>query len=209
MSAREHPADASDAGQVGVSSAAAAYALFETAIGRCGIAWSGEAVAAFALPGADDRATAARLRRTRPGAQEAALPRWAERCVQAVRGLLAGEQADLASIPLDLGGVPAFERRVYALLRAVPAGETVTYGELATRAGSPGAARAVGAAMGRNPIPVIIPCHRVLAGSGRSGGFSAPGGVSTKFRLLQIEQAGRGGEGLLFDTLPLAVRKAP
>jgi methylated-DNA-[protein]-cysteine S-methyltransferase len=107
---------------------------------------------------------------------------------------------------VDLTGVPPFEQRVYALLREVGPGATITYGELAERAGSPGAARAVGAAMGRNPVPVIIPCHRVLAGGGRSGGFSAPGGVSTKFRLLEIERASRTGGALLFDELPLAVR---
>jgi methylated-DNA-[protein]-cysteine S-methyltransferase len=184
----------------------AVFTLFDTAFGRCGIAWRGEAVVAFALPGASDADTAAHLTRRVPDAVLADPPLVIVNAVEAVRRLLLGEGGDLASIPLDLTTVPEFERRVYEALRTVGPGETVTYGELAERLGSPGAARAVGMAMARNPIPVIIPCHRVLAGSGRSGGFSAPGGVTTKFRLLQIEQAGRGGDGLLFADLPLAVR---
>ncbi|HEY0115158.1 MAG TPA: methylated-DNA--[protein]-cysteine S-methyltransferase [Allosphingosinicella sp.] len=185
---------------------AASYTLFDTAIGRCGIAWRGGDVVAFALPADDDSATAAHLLRRWPSAEPAAPIASIASAIGAVQRLLAGEQADLSSIPVELSGVPAFERKVYESLRGVGPGETLTYGELAARAGAPGAARAVGAAMGRNPVPVIIPCHRVLAGSGGSGGFSAPGGVSTKFRLLQIEQARRTGAPTLFDHLPLAVK---
>lgn len=186
---------------------AAHFHLFDTAIGRCGIAWRAGRVAAFALPGHSDEATAAQLKHRVPEAEPASPPEPIVAAISAVVRLLGGEAADLGSIEVDLSAVPPFERSVYGALRAVGPGETVTYGELAKRAGSPGAARAVGAAMGRNPIPVIIPCHRVLAGSGRSGGFSAPGGVATKFRLLQIEQARREGEGLLFADLPLAIRQ--
>ena len=184
---------------------AAGYSLFDTALGRCGIAWRDERVCAFALPAADDAATLAQLERRLPGLAAASPPPPVADAIAAVQRLLSGEATDLTQVPVDLANVPRFERTVYEQLRAVPPGETVTYGELAARAGAPGAARAVGAAMGRNPMPVIIPCHRVLAGGGRSGGFSAPGGVTTKFRLLAIEQAGRGG-GLLFEELPLAVR---
>ena len=184
---------------------AAGYRLFDTALGRCGIAWRGERVCAFALAAADDAATAQQLERRLPGCALASPPEPVAFAIAAVQRLLAGEAADLTQVAVDLDPVAPFERSVYQALRAVPPGETITYGELARRAGSPGAARAVGAAMGRNPIPVIIPCHRVLAGGGRTGGFSAPGGVTTKFRLLKIEQAG-GGKGLLFDQLPLAVR---
>jgi methylated-DNA-[protein]-cysteine S-methyltransferase len=185
---------------------AARYTLFDTALGRCGIAWRQERIRAFALAADDDAATVAQLERRLPGCASAAPPEPVAAAIAAVQRLLAGEAADLTQVPVDLDGVPPFERSVYHALRAVPPGQTVTYGELAQRAGSPGAARAVGAAMGRNPVPVIIPCHRVLAGGGRSGGFSAPGGVTTKFRLLAIEQAG-GGPDMLFDQLPLAVRK--
>jgi len=188
-------------------SEAASYTLFDTAIGRCGIAWRSGLVVSSALPGADDSATVRHLLRRLPDAGEAEPEGVAAEAIGLVQGLLGGEAVDLGVIPVDLEACPEFERRIYALLRAVPTGSTVTYGELAVRAGSPGAARAVGMAMGRNPVPIIVPCHRVLASSGRSGGFSAPGGVSTKFKILQIEQAGRGGEGqLLFDDLPLAVR---
>ncbi len=183
----------------------AAYTLFDTAIGRCGIAWRDDAVAGFLLCGEDGDGGIARFV-GRHDAVPAEPPPAIADAIDRVRRLLSGERLDLADIPVTLD-VPDFERRVYAALRLVPPGETITYGALAARVGSPGAAQAVGAAMGRNPIPVIIPCHRVLAGAGKAGGFSAPGGVATKFRILQLEQAGRGGDGLLFDELPLAVKR--
>ena len=184
---------------------AASFALFDTALGRCAIAWRGDAVIGFALPGISEEATSAQLIRRHPGAVVAEPSEVIARAIIAVRRLLAGERTDLSFIKVDLAGAAAFEGAVYEALRSVGPGDTVTYGVLAERAGSPGAARAVGMAMGRNPIPVIIPCHRVLAGGGKSGGFSAPGGVNTKFRLLQIEQAGRG-DTLLFEDLPLSVK---
>ena len=190
--------------------AAARYTLFDTAIGRCGIAWRSGLVVSTALPGNDDAATARHLLRRLPDANQAQPDDVAANAISLVQRLLSGEAVDLSVIPVDLDSCPAFERQIYALLRDVPTGATVTYGELAERAGSPGAARAVGMAMGRNPIPIIVPCHRVLASNGRSGGFSAPGGVTTKFRILQIEQAGRAGDGsMLFESLPLAVKNAP
>jgi methylated-DNA-[protein]-cysteine S-methyltransferase len=120
--------------------------------------------------------------------------------------LLGGEKVAFDDVPLDLGSGSPIERQVWEAALCIPCGEVRTYGEVAREIGAPGAAQAVGAALGRNPIPIIIPCHRVLAGAGRSGGFSAPGGVSTKFRMLQIEQARRAEDGGLFETLPLAVR---
>ena len=190
--------------------AAARYTLFDTAIGRCGIAWRSGLVVSTALPGSDDVATVRHLLRRLPDATQAEADGVAANAISLVQRLLSGEPVALSVIPVDLDSCPAFERQIYALLRDVPTGATVTYGELAERAGSPGAARAVGMAMGRNPIPIIVPCHRVLASNGRSGGFSAPGGVKTKFRILQIEQAGRAGDGsMLFENLPLAVKNAP
>jgi methylated-DNA-[protein]-cysteine S-methyltransferase len=100
-----------------------------------------------------------------------------------------GEAADLMPIALDLSQVPEFHRRIYALARANPPGAPRTYGEIAAALGEPGAARAVGQAMGANPFPIIMPCHRVLAAGGETGGFSAPGGVATKLLLLAIEGA--------------------
>ncbi|MCA9621563.1 MAG: methylated-DNA--[protein]-cysteine S-methyltransferase [Myxococcales bacterium] len=93
----------------------------------------------------------------------------------------------LAAVPVDLAAVSPFARRVYTALRDVPPGSTVSYGELARRAGSPGGARAIGRTMAQNPIPLVIPCHRVLAAGGKPGGFSAPGGVATKEKLLALE----------------------
>ena len=185
---------------------AARYTLFDTAIGRCGIAWRSGLVVATALPGEDDASTGRHLLRRVPDAAEAQPDDVAASAIDLVQRLLSGEAANLSAIPVDLDACPAFERQIYALLREVPTGSTITYGELAARAGVPGAARTVGMAMGRNPVPIIVPCHRVLASSGRSGGFSAPGGVITKFRILQIEQAGRDTEALLFDSLPLAIK---
>ena len=119
--------------------------------------------------------------------------------------LLAGDRVDLRFIALETSALDPFEREVYAAARAIPAGEVRTYGELAAAVGRPGAARAVGRALGRNPWPIVVPCHRILAANA-AGGFSAPGGTDTKFRLLEIEGARRPGPPQLFDALPLAVR---
>jgi methylated-DNA-[protein]-cysteine S-methyltransferase len=176
------------------------HALFDTAVGRCAIAWSANGLAAFQLPEADDEATLRRLRRGRGGIGEPAAPHGvALRVIDGVHALLRGQRDDLADVPLDLEGLPPFHCAVYAESRRILPGQTVTYGELATRLGDPSAARAVGQALGDNPIAVVVPCHRVLAAGGRSGGFSADGGVSTKLRLLTLEGARFGAERGLFD----------
>lgn len=118
-----------------------------------------------------------------------------------MRALLAGEAVDLSAVRLDMDRVPAFHRDVYRLARDIAPGDTRTYGELARALGSPGAARAVGQAMGRNPFAPVVPCHRVVA-SGGTGGFSAGGGVATKLRLLDIERRGGPGPLPLFDRGP-------
>jgi methylated-DNA-[protein]-cysteine S-methyltransferase len=103
-------------------------------------------------------------------------------------------------VPIDEEGLPAFHARVYAAARAIPPGQVTTYGEMARALGEPGAARAVGQALGHNPFAPVIPCHRILAAHGASGGFSADGGTRTKLRLLEIEKAVLGGQGPgLFD----------
>nr|WP_246462876.1 MGMT family protein [Nitrospirillum iridis] len=121
---------------------------------------------------------------------------------------MAGEAVDIGDIPLDLAGLDPFALQVYAITRAIPRGATLTYGTVADRIGAPrGAARAVGQALGHNPIPILIPCHRVLAAGGGTGGFSASGGVDTKFRILAIERARPENEApSLFDALPLAIK---
>lgn len=185
-----------------------AYTIFDTAIGRCALLWRGGLVVGASLPESSEERLRASLERRFPGAIEAPAPPFVQRAATAVVRLLSGETETFAGVELDLGGLGEFERRVLELTRTIPAGETRTYGEIAAGLGTPGAARAVGRALGANPIPIIIPCHRVLAAAGRSGGFSAPGGASTKLRILEIEGARRGSEPELFERLPWAMRPA-
>jgi len=162
------------------------YCVIDTAFGPIGLAWSPRGVVALQLPEADRRATVGRLLR-RTAATEAPPPEWLLPTIEQLQRYFAGAAVDLANCPIDLSGVPEFHGRLYREMLTLGWGETVTYGELAARVGAPGAARAVGQAMGQNRLPVIIPCHRVLASGNRMGGFSAPGGTSTKLRLLQME----------------------
>jgi methylated-DNA-[protein]-cysteine S-methyltransferase len=178
---------------------ATGFTLFDTAIGRCGIAWSERGIAGVYLPESSEHKTRARLRRRFPGAAESAPPPDVERAVEGIVALLAGGRPDLSAIPLDLEGVPEFHRRVYEIARTIPPGQTLTYGEVARRLGHPLQARAVGQALGQNRHPIVVPCHRVLAAGGRTGGFSAPGGTGTKLRLLEIEGARAGAIPTLFD----------
>ena len=168
---------------------AAHFALFETAIGVCGIAWTEHGVCGVQLPEANAATARARLLRRVAGACEHPPVEMVQPTIDGIAALLAGGPSDLSDVLLDLHGIPAFHRRVYALTRQIPAGRTASYGEIATQLGEPGTARAVGEALGRNPVPLIVPCHRVLAAAGKFGGFSARGGVATKMRLLAIERA--------------------
>jgi methylated-DNA-[protein]-cysteine S-methyltransferase len=152
---------------------------FETAIGSCAICWTERGISAVRLPGRSVAGAAAPT--TEPQPVRAA--------IDAISALLAGEPSDLSWIELDLEGVGAFDRRVGAVARTILPGRTLTYGEVAARVGAPGEAREVGAALGRNRFPLIVPCHRVVAANGKLGGFSAPGGRATKLRLLEIERA--------------------
>jgi methylated-DNA-[protein]-cysteine S-methyltransferase len=182
------------------------YTLFVTAIGVCGVAWSERGVAGVMLPQAGEGQTRARLRRLFPGAEETAPPPDVQAAIEGMAALLAGEASDLAAVVLDLEGLLAFDVGVYRVARTTRPGETLTYGEIATRLGDPQAAREVGRALGANPFPIIVPCHRVLGAGGKVGGFSAHGGVATKARLLSIEGARTGAAPLLFDELPISVR---
>jgi len=173
----------------------AAYCLFETPLGACGLAWTEAAtcggtiaVACLQLPEATPKATEQRIARKSGGTRTDAPPAIAE-LVQKISKHLRGELQDFRDVPLDLAGVADFAWQVYEAVLRIPAGETSTYGELAKAVGRPTEARAVGQALARNPIPIIIPCHRVLAAGGRFGGFSAPGALLTKSKLLAIERA--------------------
>jgi methylated-DNA-[protein]-cysteine S-methyltransferase len=179
-----------------------AFALFDTPIGRCAIVWRGGFIVGASLPEADDAALRLSILRRFPAAKEAEPPPVITAAIEAVRRLMDGAAEEFADLAIDISALPEFERRVLDETRAIPSGETRTYGEIARRIGAPGAARAVGRALGRNPVPIIIPCHRILAAAGKSGGFSAPGGASTKLRLLQLERARRGSEPQLFEHLP-------
>jgi len=165
------------------------FALFHTAIGMCGLAWSDGGVISVQLPEHTENATRERLAKRSAGAHEMPPPPEVQRAIDAIVSLLDGEPTDLSFIPLDMDGVPDFHRRVYEVARTIRPGSTVSYGEIATRLGDPGSARAVGQALGRNPFVLVVPCHRILAARGRTGGFSAHGGTATKLTLLAIEGA--------------------
>jgi methylated-DNA-[protein]-cysteine S-methyltransferase len=175
------------------------YALYDTTIGRCGIAWTPRGIVAACLPEADERRTRARLARRCPGGAEQSPPPAVQRAIDRVVALLRGAADDLVDIALDMDRVPEFDARVYAVARTIPPGATLTYGDIAKRLDAPGLAREVGQAMGKNPFPPIVPCHRVVAAGGKTGGFSARGGVATKLRMLAIEGAQIDGTLPLFE----------
>jgi methylated-DNA-[protein]-cysteine S-methyltransferase len=157
------------------------YALIDTAIGTMGLGWTPKGVARFALPAADSAFTARRIARD----AEAADPDQA--LVRRIVAYAEGEHIEFDDIPLDLDGQPDFHMQVYADILKLHWGETTTYGEIARRLGDVQLSRAVGQALGHNPIPLIVPCHRVLAANSKTGGFSAPGGVTSKLRMLALE----------------------
>ncbi len=182
------------------------FTLFDTAVGQCGIAWGAHGILGVQLPERHGSATRARVMRRYRDATETPPPPTVQRAIDDIVALLRGEKRDLSAIELDMDGVPPFHRRVYAVARTIPPGATLSYGDIAARLGDRTAAREVGEAMGQNPFPLIVPCHRVLAAGGKVGGFSAAGGVTTKLRLLSIEGAQIGEPPTLFDGLPLSVR---
>ena len=182
------------------------FALFDTAIGTCGIVWTSRGIAGVQVHNASERATRASLLHRFPDAQEVAPLPAVQRAIDGIVALLRGEPSDLSDVTIDVDKVPEFNRKVYDIARSIPPGATLTYGEIAERLGDKLLARDVGQALGQNPIPLIVPCHRVLAAGGKTGGFSAPGGVISKLRLLTIEGAQPNGP-TLFDHLPLAAKR--
>lgn len=182
------------------------FALFDTAIGSCGIVWNARGLTGVQLPKKDEAATRARVQQRYPSAVEAAPSPQVQEAIDGIVALLRGEPRDLTGIAIDNARTPEFNAKVYAITRNVPPGKTITYGEIAIQLGDKLLARDVGQALGENPCPLVMPCHRVLAANGKPGGFSAAGGVVTKLKLLSIEGAQPGGP-TLFDDLPLAVRR--
>lgn len=175
------------------------YAMFDTALGRCGIAWGDRGIVAVQLPQPSDAQTRARLAQRYEDIAEAAPPPDVQHAIDRIVALIAGEPIDLTDIPLDLDGVSDFQRGVYAIARTIPPGRTLSYGDIARKLGGVELSREVGQALGRNPVPIIVPCHRVLAAGGKPGGFSANGGVATKLKLLAIEGAVVNYTPSLFD----------
>lgn len=176
---------------------ATGFALFETAIGACAIAWRHENIVGLQLPEATRSAAYGRLRRRFADLAQAEPPEAVAAAIGRIAAFLEGAADDFADLALDMSAAGAFDRAVYRETRAIKAGSTASYGAIAARLGDPSHARAVGQALGRNPWPIVVPCHRVTGADGKVGGFSAPGGRATKLRLLEIEGA------LGADTLPL------
>jgi len=176
------------------------YALFDTAIGPCGVAWSEQGLLRMQLPGADGRDTELRMRRF-PGYVAATPPDHVARAIAQLKTHMDGERSDFSWVDVDMQGIDAADRKVYEAARDIPWGNTLTYGELASRAGMAGAATDVGQSLSRNRMAIIVPCHRIVASGDRLGGFSAFGGPETKLRLLELEGVRPGtpqGQGALF-----------
>ncbi|MPZ36794.1 MAG: methylated-DNA--[protein]-cysteine S-methyltransferase, partial [Rhizobiales bacterium] len=169
--------------------ASAHHHIFDTAIGPCGVAWNARGLVGVQLPEANRAATERRLAAKSASAGAAEPPPWVATLVADIRRSLAGEPVDFTAIAVDFASLDPFRRKLYETMRSLAWGHTTTYGELARQLGSSDweAAREVGDAMGRNPVPVVIPCHRVLAAGGKLGGFSAHGGAATKAKLLALE----------------------
>jgi methylated-DNA-[protein]-cysteine S-methyltransferase len=174
------------------------YTLFETDIGWAGLAWGERGLVGVHLPEREPGRARRGFERRFPGAAEAKPSRRLEPVIEGIRALMRGEKADLSTVALDLERVPEFNAKVYEIARQIPAGETLTYGEIAVRLGDRLLARDVGAALGQNPWPIVVPCHRVTAAGGKLGGFSAPGGARTKLKLLAIEGAAAAAQAELF-----------
>jgi methylated-DNA-[protein]-cysteine S-methyltransferase len=175
------------------------FAMFDTAIGSCGVVWGPRGISGVQLPMGAEEKTRSRIRQRCGDVAEAPPPAEVRLAIEGMVALLDGKPNDLADIVLDLEGVPPFNREVYDIARTIPPGQTTTYGEIARRLGGVELSRDVGQALGHNPCPIVVPCHRVLAAGGKPGGFSANGGVATKLKMLAIEGAAVNHTPSLFD----------
>ena len=179
---------------------ASGFTLFDTVLGRCGVAWGERGVTGVQLPQPDEAQTRTRLLQRAGGELPEVLPPPpVARAIAGMTTLLARGSADLTAVELDMSRVEEFNRGVYAIAREIPPGRTLTYGDIAKRLGGVELSRDVGQALGQNPFPIVVPCHRVLAAGGKPGGFSANGGVKTKLKMLAIEGAYVNHTPSLFD----------
>lgn len=174
------------------------YALFDTAIGWAGIAWGELGLVGVHLPESDPETARRSFLRRFPDAAAGSIPAGLDKTVEDIRALMRGEKPDLLDAPIDTTQTPEFHAKVYEIARTIPPGETLTYGEIAVKLGDKLLARDVGQALGKNPWPIVVPCHRVTAAGGKPGGFSARGGVNTKLKLLGIEGAQAAAQADLF-----------
>jgi methylated-DNA-[protein]-cysteine S-methyltransferase len=185
------------------------YSIFDTGLGRCGIAWGHLGVMGVQLPEAREIDTRRRLFRLYPDARELRPPPNVEVAIEGITALLRGGDGDLSDVTLDMTGVPAFNQRVYQFARSIPRGETRTYDEVASALQASGAVYSVAQAIGRNPFMIIVPCHRVLEAGHYADKISANGGAVSKRRLLSIEGARTTASKTLFDVLlPVAPPRA-
>ena len=175
------------------------FAIFDTAIGPCGIVWGERGITGVQLPMGSEARTRTRIQQRNGDIPEAPPPASVQSAIARIVELLAGKPDDLADVVLDLDGVPEFNRGVYDIARRIPPGRTMTYGDIAKKLGGVELSRDVGQALGRNPFPIVVPCHRVLAAGGKPGGFSANGGVVTKLKMLAIDGAVVNHTPRLFD----------
>ena len=175
------------------------FAIFDSAIGPCGIIWGERGITGVQLPMGNEEKTRKRILQRNGEVTEAPPPAEVQSAIEGMIELLAGKPNDLADVVLDLDGVPEFNRGVYDIARTIPPGKTMTYGDIAKKLGGVELSRDVGQALGRNPCPIVVPCHRVLAAGNKPGGFSANGGVVTKLKMLAIEGAAVNHTPSLFD----------
>ena len=184
-------------------STGSAFSLFHTAVGDCALAWNALGLTGVWLPDESAARLRARIARRHPDMAERDAEGEAAPAIDAIVSVLAGDRRDLAFLRIDDSLLDPFDRRVYAAARRIPPGRALTYAALALAIGDdPNAARAVGRSLGRNPFPIVVPCHRIVGAHGGLGGFSAPGGAATKRLLLTIENARLAGPADLFDMLP-------
>ncbi|MHC2331356.1 methylated-DNA--[protein]-cysteine S-methyltransferase [Bradyrhizobium sp. USDA 4454] len=185
------------------------YTIFDTAIGRCGIAWGEAGIAGVQLPERREIETRRRLFKLYPDAREMRPPEEVEVAIEGIAAIMRSGDRDLSGVALDMGSIPAFDQRVYQIVRGIPRGETRTYDEVARALRASGAVYSVAQALGRNPFMIIVPCHRVLEAGHYADRISPNGGSISKRRLLSIEGAQLTASKTLFDVLLPVARPRP
>lgn len=163
---------------------------FKTEIGYCGLVWVQDEVAGFFLPESHLDQLTQQLKKTSASlVKNVEAPSWVQRLIKQLQKHLAGDKQDFTQVKIRKDGFSPFQWKVYATIQKIPPGKVYSYKEVGMAMGGSKAYRAIGTALGKNPIPVLIPCHRVVGSNSKVGGFSAPGGIKTKLKLLKIEDS--------------------